>query len=176
MGETTPPTRWFRSRARKNGALEIWARGWRLEPEFVPIVPALLGVSLIVSPVPTLVRAVGGIAFIFISIGFLRLTKVGILLDVSGVTVVRTLKKAHVAWDDFVGFVGHRSEHGGRCMLLRRDGERIPAGSLEGEEMNPFPDEGDLSAVDELNGIAERFRREGLDAVLRWSGLRVSAG
>jgi hypothetical protein len=65
-----------------------------------------------------------------------------------------------VPWRDFIGFVGERSSQDGRCVLVCKNGESIPlSGTLDAEALNPYGEEGDLSAIDELNRAVDRFRR-----------------
>jgi hypothetical protein len=77
------------------------------------------------------------------------------------VSIVNLGRTHRVPWDDFVGFIGERSGHDGRCVLMRRSGEPIRlSGLLNGEELNPYGEEGDLSAIDELNLAVAAYRRE----------------
>ncbi len=48
----------FRTRMARDGAVEVWARGWRLESQVPALVPTLIAVGFLFSPFPLHVRAV----------------------------------------------------------------------------------------------------------------------
>jgi hypothetical protein len=90
-----------------------------------------------------------------------RLTRTGIRITSNAITIVNLRSTVWVPWEDFIGFVGERSGHDGRCVLVRTSGEPVTlSGSLDGEELNPYGAEGDLSMIDELNLAVAKFRRE----------------
>jgi hypothetical protein len=150
----------FRVRRHENGDVEVWAQGWRLEVRFLSLVPALLAVGFALSSIFLPVRLLGCAGLLGAALVLHRLTEVGIRMGAAGLTFNDLLRSRQIAWDDAVSFMGERTRHDGKLVLLRPDGSTITApGSLTGEEMNPFGDEGDLSAVEELNRMTERFRR-----------------
>lgn len=149
----------FRTRER-DGSLELWMQGWRLDVRVAPLVPLVLAVGFAISSIGLPVKIVGCAALLGTGYFLVRLTKLGVQLRPEGVQVVNVVRTVQVDWKDFAAFVGERSQHDGRLAVLRADGQRIvTAGALTGEEMNPIGEEGDLSAVDELNQLAERYRR-----------------
>lgn len=149
----------FRTRER-DGSLELWMQGWRLDVRVAPLVPLVLAVGFAISSIGLPVKIVGCAALLGTGYFLVRLTKLGVQLRPEGVQVVNVVRTVRVDWKDFAAFVGERSQHDGRLAVLRADGQRIvTAGALTGEEMNPIGEEGDLSAVDELNRLAERYRR-----------------
>jgi hypothetical protein len=151
---------WFRTRQAEDGVIEVWARGWRLPSPWFASLPAALGVSFALGGFPILVRVVGLAGMLAVAGLVWRLAKLGIRFSERGVEVVGIGRTHQVGWGDFEGFVGERSREGGSCVLVRTVGEPIALpGDLEGEQMNPIGDEGDLSAVDELNRLAKRVRR-----------------
>ena len=95
----------LRTRRLKDGSLEVWSRGWRLEVRALPVVPAVLAVAFLMASAPLLVRVVG--AAVLMSVAFIaqRLTKVGVRFAEDGVTVVDIRGTTHVTWDRFLGFV-----------------------------------------------------------------------
>ena len=148
----------FRARER-DGALELWMQGWRLDVRVAPLVPIALAVGFAISSIGLPVKVLGSGALLATGYFLTRLTKLGIRLRPEGVQIVNVVRTTLVAWSEFSAFVGERTQHDGRLAVLRADGERIvTAGALTGEEMNPIGEEGDLSAVDELNRLAERYR------------------
>jgi hypothetical protein len=150
----------FRIRRHENGDVEVWAKGWRLEFRFLSLVPALLAVGFALSTIFLPVRMVGCAALLGAAFVLHRLTDVGIRMDASGLTFHDLLRTQRIPWEDALAFMGERTRHDGKLLLLRRDGSTVNApGSLTGEEMNPIGDEGDLSAVEELNRLMDRFRR-----------------
>ena len=154
---------WFRTRADKSGALQVWLPKSKLR-KWLTLVPAVLGVSfLFSSSAPVGFRLLGFAALFSCALAFPRLSELGLTLSADGVAVVDLRRARRVAWDDVMGFVGDRTGGGGHCLLVRRDGSTIPlAGILEAEEMSAGEGEGDLSAIDELNAIVERYRRGAL--------------
>jgi hypothetical protein len=150
----------FRTRETRDGAVEVWAKGWRLESQALALVPAVIAAAFLFSPFPVPVRALGAAALLAGAWIVLRMSRIGFRIDVAGVQVLDVLHTRRVVWDRFGGFVGERNEHEGRCVLLTTDGERIPSpGTLDPDEMDPFWGEGDVSAVDQLNRLATRLRR-----------------
>ena len=152
---------WFRTRGDGSGALEVWLPGSRLEQRVGVLLPAVLGLGFLVASAPVLIRLVGCSALLGCAFALLRLTKIGVRLAGDGVTVIDVRRTSHVGWGDFIGFLGERSGPEGRCVVARRDGSvvRLP-GYLEADEMNPTDGESDVSAIDELNALAARVRRE----------------
>ncbi len=150
---------WLRHKNSEGGAVEIWARGWRLEVRVLPLLPLVLGGGFLFSPAPLPIRAVGAAALIAVAIVCERLTRAGIAITPDSLVIVNLRRTHRVPWEEVIGFVGERSEQDGRCVLVRKSGEPIRlSGSLDGEELNPYGEEGDLSAIDELNLTIERFR------------------
>lgn len=150
----------FRVRRHEAGDVEVWAKGWRLEVRFLSLVPALLAVGFALSSIFLPVRLLGCAGLLGSALVLHRLTEVGIRMGADGLTFHDLLRSRQIAWDDAVSFMGERTRHDGKLVLLLRDGSTVSApGSLTGEEMNPIGDEGDLSAVEELNRMTERFRR-----------------
>ncbi len=151
---------WFRTRVDKSGALQVWLPKSKLERKWLTLVPAVLGVSFLFSSAAIGLRLLGFAALFSCALAFLRLSELGLTLSAEAVTVVDLRRARKVPWDDVMGFVGDRTRGGGHCMLVRRDGSTIPLpGILEAEEMNAGEGDGDLSAIDELNAIVERYRK-----------------
>jgi hypothetical protein len=154
---------WLRSRRGDDGSVELWVRGWRLEHRAAPILPFLLGIAFLfaTSSVGIPIRVAGSLSLLAVAYVCQRLCHTGIRVTPNAVTVVNLRSSVWVPWAEFVGFVGERSGEGGRCVLVRRSLDPVPlSGSLDGEEMNPYGEEGDLSMIDELNFTVERFRKE----------------
>jgi hypothetical protein len=150
----------FRVRRHEDGAMELWAPGWRIEVRFLSLIPAAMAVGLALSSTPLGLRLPGCFALLGAAFALHRMTRVGILFGAEGIEFFDLVRHTSIPWADASAFVGERTSHDGKLVLLRTDGTRVRApGSLTAEEMNPYGDEGDLSAVDELNRIAERFRR-----------------
>lgn len=148
----------FRTRVARDGAVEVWARGWRLESQVPVLIPALLAIAFLFSPFPLAVRAAGCATLILCTYGTLRLTRLGFRFDIRGITVIDVIKTHTLDWGRFAGIVGERNEHEGRCVVLANDGERVRSpGTLEPEVMDPFWAEGEVSAVDQLNRLASRL-------------------
>jgi hypothetical protein len=149
----------FRTRVARDGAVEVWVRGWRLESQVPALIPALLAIAFLFSPFPAVVKAMGSAALIVCSYGTLRLTKLGFRFDGGGVTVIDVIRTNALDWGRFAGIVGERNEHEGRCVVLSTDGGRIRSpGTLEPDLMDPFWADGEISAVDQLNLLASRLR------------------
>jgi hypothetical protein len=159
-GSTTHTEGTFKIRRHENGDVEVWAQGWRLEIRFLSLVPALLAVGFALSTIFLPVRMLGCAGLLGAAFVLHRLTEVGIRMDAAGLTFHDLLRTRRIPWDEAVAFMGERTRHDGKLVLLQRDGSTLTApGSLTGEEMNPIGDEGDLSAVEELNRMMDRFRR-----------------
>ncbi|HEV8564064.1 MAG TPA: hypothetical protein VGR41_04065 [Actinomycetota bacterium] len=152
---------WLRARRGEDDSLEVWAPGWRLEARALPLLPLTLAIGFLYSPAPIVLRALGALALGAVAIVCQRLTRIGLRITANAVTIVNLRGSYWVPWRDFMGFVGERSSEDGRCVLVRKSGDPIPlSGSLDAERMNPEGEEGDLSAIDELNRAVDRFRRE----------------
>jgi hypothetical protein len=150
----------FRIRVARDGAVDIWAKGWRLESQVLALVPVLIAAGFLFSPFPMPVRAFGAALLLVCAWIVLRMTRLGFRVDLAGVQVTDVARTHRVVWDRFDGFVGERNEHEGRCVLLTTDGERLPSpGTLDPDEMDPFWSEGDISAVDQLNRLVARARQ-----------------
>lgn len=150
----------FRTRVTRDGAVEVWAKGWRLESQVPALVPAVIAVGFLFSPFGVPVRAMGAAMLLACSLIVLRLSRLGFRVDVAGVQVIDVVRSRRVGWERFDGFVGDRNEHEGRCVLLTTDGERLRSpGTLDPDEMDPFWAEGDVSAVDQLNRLVSRIHR-----------------
>lgn len=149
----------FRTRVTRDGAVEVWARGWRLESQLPVLIPVIVAIGFLFAPFPLAVRAIGCAALIVCAYGTLRLTKLGFRFDVRGITVIDVIRTTTLAWSRFAGIVGERNEHEGRCVVLTTDGERARSpGTLEPDLMDPFWADGELSAVDQLNRLASRLQ------------------
>jgi hypothetical protein len=150
----------FRVRRDNDGALEVWARGWRLEVRALAVAPAALAAVFLVSPAAIPFRVVGCLALLTCAWVTARLGRLGFRMTPEALEVVGVLRTTKVAWDDVAGFVGERNPHEGRAILMTSHGGRVPApGTFAAEEMDPYGDEGDLSIVDELNRLVWRIRR-----------------
>jgi len=150
----------FRTRVDKDGSVDIWAKGWRLESQVPALVPVALGVAFLFSPFPFAVRAAGCALLLGCAWLTLRLSRIGFRADPAGITINAVVRSHTVAWDRIEGFVGARNEHEGRCVLLTADGERLPSpGTLDPDEMDTFWGDGEASAIDQLNRLAIRLRR-----------------
>lgn len=149
----------FRTRVLRDGAVEVWARGWRLESQVPALVPVVIAAGFLFSPFPVAVRSLGAAMLLACSLIVLRLSRLGFRVDVAGVQVIDVVRSRRVVWERFDGFVGDRNEHEGRCVLLTTDGDRLRSpGTLDPDEMDPFWAEGDVSAVDQLNRLIARLR------------------
>jgi hypothetical protein len=152
---------WLRTKRGDEGSMEIWVRGWRLEHRFVPALPLLLALGFPFASAALPFRIAGALALLAVAFVCQRLTRTGILITANAITIVNLRSTVWVPWGDFIGFVGERSSHDGRCILVRKSGGAVPlSGSLDGEELNPYGAEGDLSMIDELNFAVAKFRRE----------------
>lgn len=150
----------FRTRVARDGAVEVWAKGWRLESQVTVLVPAVIAAGFLFAPFSLSVRALGAALLLVCSWIVLRMTRLGFRIDVAGVQVIDVVRTHRVMWDRLDGFVGERNEHEGRCVLLTTDGRRLRSpGTLDPDEMDPFWAEGDVSAVDQLNRLVARLRR-----------------
>jgi len=150
----------FRTRVARDGAVEVWAKGWRLESQVPVLVPAVIAAGFLFAPFSLSVRALGAALLLVCSWIVLRMTRLGFRIDVAGVQVIDVVRTHRVMWDRLDGFVGERNEHEGRCVLLTTDGRRLRSpGTLDPDEMDPFWAEGDVSAVDQLNRLMARLRR-----------------
>ncbi len=149
----------FKTRVSRDGAVEVWARGWRLESQVPVLIPALLAIAFWLAPFSVAVRAMGSVAMLVCAYGTFRLTRLGFRFDGRGVTVIDVIRTRALDWSRFAGIVGERNEHEGRCVVLSTDGGRIRSpGTLEPDQMDPFWAEGETSAVDQLNRLAGRLR------------------
>src|SRR5262245_38052824 len=147
----------LRTRRLKDGSLEVWSRGWRLEIRALPIVPAVLAVAFLMASAPLLVRVIG--ALVLMSVAFIaqRLPKVGVRFADDGVTVIDVRGTTHVSWDRFLGFVGQRGSDDGHCAIALSDGSTVRfSGVLDAGDSDFYGSEEGLSMVDELNRFAER--------------------
>ncbi len=149
----------FRSRVARDGAVEVWAKGWRLESQVPALVPAVVAVGFLFSPFPFEVRAAAAAMLLGCSWIVLRMSRLGLRIDGAGVQVIDVARTRRVTWQRFDGFVGERNEHEGRCVLLTTDGSRLQApGTLDPDEMDPFWSQGGVSAVDQLNRLVAQVR------------------
>lgn len=150
----------FRTRVARDGAVEVWAKGWRLESQVPALVPAVIAVGFLFAPFTLPTRASGAAALLGCSAVVLRMSRLGFRIDIAGIQVIDVVRTHRVVWDRFDGFVGERNEHEGRCVLLTTDGSRLRSpGTLDPDEMDPFWADGDVSAVDQLNRLVARVRR-----------------
>jgi len=149
----------FRTRMDKDGTLQVWAPGWRLELRFAALVPPALAVGFLLSNLPLPVRLLFSAVLVGCGIAVQRMTSIGIVLAAEEVRLVGIARTRKATWDDVEGFVGERDAHEGRPVLLVAGGGRLRApGSLPSETMDTFWNETAISAIDELNGIVEAFR------------------
>lgn len=150
----------FRTRVARDGAVEVWAKGWRLESQVPALVPALIAVGFLFSPFALHVRASGAAVLFVCAWIMLRMSRLGFRVDIAGVQLIDVVRTHRVVWHRVEGFVGERNEHEGRCVLVTTDGDRLRSpGTLDPDEMDPFWAEGDVSAVDQLNRLMARLRR-----------------
>jgi hypothetical protein len=144
----------------KDGAIEVWARGWRLETRALVILPVALAAAFAIAPVPVVLRVLGVGVLAACTWFTVRLGRLGFRLSEIGVEVVEFRHTVRVPWDDVAGFVGERTGHDGRAVLMTEGGRRVPApGTFDAEEMDPYGDEGTESIVDELNRLVWAVRR-----------------
>jgi hypothetical protein len=150
----------LRVRRHDDGEIDVWVQGWRLEIRFLSFVPVLLAVGFAFSSIFLPLRILGCGGLLGAAVMVHRLTKVGIRMGAAGLRFNDLVRTREFPWDDVVTFMGERTRHDGKLVLLRKDGSKVAGpGSLTGEDMNPIGDEGDLSVVEELNRLTERFRR-----------------
>jgi hypothetical protein len=150
----------FRTRVARDGSVEVWAKGWRIESHAPALVPAVIAVGFLLAPFAMPIRAVGAAALLGCALIVLRMSRLGFRVDAAGVQVVGIMRSTRVAWQRFDGFMGERNEHEGRCVLLTTDGHEVRSpGTLDPDEMDPYWAEGDVSAVDQLNRLFARLRR-----------------
>lgn len=150
----------FRTRVARDGAVEVWAKGWRLESQVPALVPVVIAVGFLFVPFGLPVRAFVTAALLGCATIVLRMSRLGFRLDAAGVQVIDMMRSTRVVWQRFDGFMGERNEHEGRCVLLTTDGDRVRSpGTLDPDEMDPYWAEGDVSAVDQLNRLVTRVRR-----------------
>ena len=150
----------FRTRVARDGAVEVWAKGWRLESQVPALVPALIAVGFLFSPFALHVRASGAVVLFACAWIMLRMSRLGFRVDIAGVQLIDVVRTHRVVWHRVEGFVGERNEHEGRCVLVTTEGDRLRSpGTLDPDEMDPFWAEGDVSAVDQLNRLMARLRR-----------------
>ena len=144
----------------KDGAIEVWARGWRLETRALVLVPLAMAAAFVIAPVPAALRVLGVVVLVACTWITVRLGRLGLRLSETGVEIVEVRHTVRVPWDDVAGFVGERTEHDGRAVLMTEGGRRVPApGNFDAEEMDPYGDEGEESIVDELNRLVWAVRR-----------------
>jgi hypothetical protein len=150
----------FRLRRGRNGVLEIWARGWRLELKVIALAPLALAATFLISPLDPVMKALGVVALLACAWVCARLGRMGFRLTAEGIEVVDALRTTLVGWDDVVGFVGERDPHEGRAVLVARNGRRVKApGTFAAEDMDPNGDEAEEPIIDELNRLVWAVRR-----------------
>ena len=150
----------FRTRTSRDGAVEVWAKGWRLESQLLALVPAAIAIGFLFAPFMLPVRALGAASMLACAWIVLRMSRLGYRLDVAGVQVIDVVRTHRVIWQRFEGFVGERNEHEGRCVLITTDGDRLASpGTLDPDDMDPYWAEDGVSAVDQLNRLVARVRR-----------------
>lgn len=149
----------FRVRDDKDGALEVWARGWRVELRVLPLVPIAMAAAFLVSPVSTPVRALGFLLLMGCAWVCRRLTKMGLRITEQGVEIVDVLKTTRVPWDELVGFVSEPGAHETHCVLVGEHGLRVKVpGTFDAEEMGAY-EQAERSPIDELNRLLWSVRR-----------------
>jgi hypothetical protein len=150
----------LRVRRHDNGDMDVWVKGWRLEIRFLFLIPAMLAVGFALSSIFLPFRILFSAGLLGVAFFVHRLTQVGIRMSATGLTFNDLVRTRQIPWEDVVTYMGERTRHDGKLVLLQRDGSTVPApGSLTGEDMNPIGDEGDLSVVEELNRLTERYRQ-----------------
>jgi hypothetical protein len=150
----------FRTRVLRGGAVDVWAKGWRLGSQVPTLVPAVLGAAFLLSPFSLTIRALGCGVLLACSWLTFRLSRLGFEVDARGLTVHDVFRSTRIAWETYEGFVGERNEHEGRCVILLSDGSRVRSpGTLDPDEMDPYWSDGDASAIDQLNRLVGRLRR-----------------
>ncbi len=149
----------FRVRAVKDGSLEVWARGWRLELRVLPLVPIAMAGAFLVSPVSIPARVFAATLLLACAGVCHRLTKMGFRLTENGVEVVDVLRTTRVPWDAVAGFVSEPGPHETRCVLVGERGLHVRApGTFDAEEMGAY-EQADRSPIDELNRLLWSVRR-----------------
>jgi hypothetical protein len=149
----------FRVREDGKDALEVWAKGWRLELRVLPLVPIVMAAAFLVSPTSVPVRAIGALLLLGCAWVCRRLTKLGIRLTEQGVEVVGVLRTTRVPWTDVIGFVSEPGAHETHCVLVGEHDLRVTApGTFDAEEMGAY-EHADRSPIDELNRLLWSVRR-----------------
>ncbi len=149
----------FRVRDDKGGALEVWAKGWRLELRVLPLVPIVMAAAFLVSPASIPVRVIGALLLLGCAWVCRRLTRLGIRLTERGVEVVGVLSTTRVPWDQVIGFVSEPGPHETYCVLVGEHDLRVKApGTFDAEEMGAY-ENADRSPIDELNRLLWAVRR-----------------
>jgi hypothetical protein len=142
-------------------SLDVWMPGWRLRFRLAPLLPLALAAAAALSSVPVALKVVLVGALLGTSFVLVRLTRIGLRFGPEGIAIHNVWRSHRVGWEELSAFVGDRTTHDGRVAVLRTDGTRVAtSGGLTGEEMNPIGAEGDLSAIDQLNRLAEGYRRQ----------------
>ena len=67
----------FRTRVARDGAVEVWAKGWRLESQVPVLVPAVIAAGFLFAPFSLSVRALGAALLLACSWIVLRMTRLG---------------------------------------------------------------------------------------------------
>jgi hypothetical protein len=149
----------FRVRDDKDGALEVWARGWRIELRVLPLVPIAMAMAFLVSPVSPAARIFAALLLLGCAWACRRLTKMGFRLTTQGVEVVDVLTTTRVPWDEVIGFVSEPGAHETHCVLVGEHDLRVKApGTFDAEEMGAY-ENADRSPIDELNRLLWSVRR-----------------
>jgi len=119
----------FRIRVSRDGAVDIWAKGWRLESQVLALVPVLIAAGFLFSPFPMPIRAFGAAMLLVCARIVLRMSRLGLRIDLAGIQVTDVARTHRVLWDRFDGFVGERNEHeaGACCSPPMVSGSRLPA-------------------------------------------------
>ena len=76
----------FRTQIDKDGNVDIWAKGWRLESQVPALVPVALGVAFLFSPFPFAIRAAGCALLLGCAWLTLRLSRIGFRANPAGIT------------------------------------------------------------------------------------------
>jgi hypothetical protein len=149
----------FRVREDKDGALEVWAKGWRLEFRLLPLVPIAMAMAFLVSPVSMPARILAAALLLACAWVCRRVTRMGLRLTKDGVEIVNVLRTRRAPWNEIVGFVSEPGAHETRCVLVGEHGLRMRApGTFDAEEMGAY-EQAERSPVDELNRIIWAVRR-----------------
>lgn len=148
----------FRVRDDKD-ALEVWAKGWRVELRVLPLVPIVMAAAFLVSPVAVPVRVLGACLMFGCAWVCRRLTRMGLRFTERGVEVVDVLSTTQVPWDEVIGFVSEPGPHETYCVLVGEHDLRVKApGTFDAEEMGAY-EHADRSPIDELNRLLWAVRR-----------------